>query len=43
MPKAEIKTDVGKNYFEGVNLTLILWELKFLKLAFFHIKLLFAV
>jgi len=43
MPKAEIKTDVGKSYFEGVNLTFILWELKFLKLAFFQIKLLFAV
>jgi len=28
MSKAEIKTDVGKNYFEGVNLTFIVWELK---------------
>lgn len=41
MPKAEIKTDVGKNYFEGVNLTFIVWELKFLKIAFFQIILLF--
>jgi hypothetical protein len=43
MSKAEIKTDVGKNYFEGVNLTYIVWELKFLKFAFFQIKLLFAM
>jgi hypothetical protein len=43
MPKAEIKTDIGKNYFEDVSLTFIVWELKFLKLAFFQIKLLFAV
>jgi hypothetical protein len=41
--QAEIKTDVGKNYFEGANLTFIVWELKFLKLAFFQVKLLFAV
>jgi len=32
-----------KNYFEGVNLTFIVWELKFLQLAFFQIKLLFVV
>jgi hypothetical protein len=43
MPKAEIKTDVGKNYFEGVNLTFIVWELKFLKIAFFQTKLLFEI
>jgi hypothetical protein len=41
--KAEIKTDVGKNYFEGVNLTFIVWELKFLKIAFFQIILLFEM
>jgi hypothetical protein len=27
MPNVEIKTDVEKNYFEGVNLTFIVWEL----------------
>ena len=43
MSKAEIKTDVGKNYFECVNLTFIVWEMKFLKIVFFQIKLLFEM
>jgi hypothetical protein len=38
MPKPEIKTDVRKNYFEGVNLTFVVWELKFLRRAFCQIN-----
>ena len=43
MPKAEIETDLGRNYFEGVKLTFIVWEFKFLRLAFCQIKLLFEM
>jgi len=41
--KLKSKLMLEKNYFEGVNLTFIVWELKFLQLAFFQIKLLFVV
>jgi hypothetical protein len=41
--KAVIKSDVGENYFEDVNLTFVVWEFKFLRLLFYHIKLLFGM